>query len=105
RPGPGAAVRAARRGPHGRDAGDRVGALRRARVRGQASYVPVNTRTAITTNVIPVKRSVRIRGTKLAAARPIWCPATDITNVITPNSMGASHEEYPARARLAPAAT
>ena len=34
RPGPGAAVRAARRGPHGRDAGDRVGALRRARVRG-----------------------------------------------------------------------
>ncbi len=42
-------------------------------------------KAAIMTNAIPVNRSVSMRGMKLAAVRPIWCPATDITNVIVPN--------------------
>ena len=29
-----------------------------------------------------------MRGMKWAAVRPIWCPATDITNVIDPEQQG-----------------
>ena len=52
----------------------------------------MNTKTAIATNASPVNRSVRMRGTKWAAPRPIWCPAIDMMNVVTPNRMGAIHQ-------------
>ena len=82
--------------------------LREADRSDSGRWTPSAARTASAANPIPVNRSVLILGTKsttLATVRPIWCPATDIPNVMTANRTGASHGEYPARPRAAPPTT
>lgn len=62
-------------------------------VRHQSLSTPATIRPAIISSTIPVNRSVRRRGMKLAMVRPSWCPATDITKVVNANRKGASHGE------------
>jgi hypothetical protein len=46
-----------------------------------------------------------MKSKKCATVRPIWCPATDIAKVMSPNREGASQGLYPASPSAAPATT